>query len=272
MIDTCLVKRAFITYKTSMKLVLISTVAAIGIGLAVMSFTTPSTASAQFDRAAKTQAVSEVVDSRDKYPSKVVELFTSQGCSSCPPADRFIATLSDSPSTIALSFSVTYWDYLGWKDMFGKKDFTTRQKDYARYINVGNLYTPQIVLNGQHHSSRFTRKDIELSRLPDTRPLIDVQLDEQTLKIVEDADINLEDYDLKLVAYQPGMQTTPVNRGENRNRKLQNYNVVSNIYELSKRNQYSMSIKSHDDGLAYVLFASDPTDASVISVTHIGAN
>jgi len=203
-----------------MKLVLISTVAAIGIGLAFTSFTAPSTASAQF----------------------------------------------------ALSFSVTYWDYLGWKDKFGKKDFTKRQKNYARYINVGNLYTPQIVLNGKQHNSGFTRKEIEQTRLPDTRPLIDVETDNETLKIVEDANINLENYDLKLVAYQPGMQTTPVNRGENRNRKLQNYNVVSDIYELSKSNQYSMSIKSHDDSLAYVLFASDPADASVISVTHIGAN
>ena len=253
-------------------MVLISSTAALALGLTMAFLTVPSKATGQSEVDAAPQAVSDVVDSRNKYPTEVVELFTSQGCSSCPPADRFIASLSDSPSTIALSFNVTYWDYLGWKDKFGQREFTKRQKNYARYINVGNLYTPQIVLNGEQHSSRFTREEIKQASLPETRPLIDVAADDEALKIVADSKVDLADYDLSFVAYKPGMQTTPVSRGENRNRKLQNYNVVTGIYPLEKANAYTMDKTGHKDGLGYVLFACDPDSARVISVTHISAN
>ena len=180
-------------------MVLISSAAALALGLTMAFLAVPSKATGQSEVDAAPQAVSDVVDSRNKYPTEVVELFTSQGCSSCPPADRFIASLSDSPSTIALSFNVTYWDYLGWKDKFGQREFTKRQKHYARYINVGNLYTPQIVLNGEQHSSRFTREDIKQASLPETRPLIDVAADDESLKIVADSKVDLADYDLSLI-------------------------------------------------------------------------
>lgn len=81
----------------------------------------------------------------------VVELFTSQGCSSCPAADALLGTLADRPNILALSFSVDYWDYLGWKDTLANHKFTKRQRAYAKARGDGQVYTPQIVVNGARH-------------------------------------------------------------------------------------------------------------------------
>jgi hypothetical protein len=78
----------------------------------------------------------------------VVELFTSQGCSSCPPADAFMAELVQDPGVIALALHVDYWDYIGWADSFADPAFTERQKTYARVIGSRTIYTPQMVVGG----------------------------------------------------------------------------------------------------------------------------
>lgn len=83
----------------------------------------------------------------------VVELFTSQGCSSCPPADAFLAQLAEQrDDVIALALHVDYWDYIGWPDRFAQHAFTKRQKGYARAGGWKTLYTPQAVIDGQHHA------------------------------------------------------------------------------------------------------------------------
>lgn len=81
-------------------------------------------------------------------PKAVVELFTSQGCSSCPPADEFLRELAGRPDVVALSLPVDYWDYLGWKDTLAQPAFTARQRAYASGRNDKQVYTPQIVING----------------------------------------------------------------------------------------------------------------------------
>jgi hypothetical protein len=81
-------------------------------------------------------------------PKSVVELFTSQGCSSCPPADQLLAELAGRPDVLALTFPVDYWDYLGWKDTLAQPAFTARQRAYASARNDKQVYTPQIVVNG----------------------------------------------------------------------------------------------------------------------------
>jgi hypothetical protein len=78
----------------------------------------------------------------------VVELFTSQGCSSCPPADRILSRLASDPDTLALSFPVDYWDYIGWKDTLAAPSYTARQKAYAAASGKGEVYTPQAIVNG----------------------------------------------------------------------------------------------------------------------------
>ena len=79
----------------------------------------------------------------------VVELFQSQGCSSCPPANAHVLALAGRPDILALSWQVTYWDYLGWRDSFGDRAFTARQYDYARGLGHDGVFTPQVVVNGR---------------------------------------------------------------------------------------------------------------------------
>lgn len=81
----------------------------------------------------------------------VVELFTSQGCNSCPPADAVLSELRSMPGVIALAYHVDYWDYLGWKDTLGGASFSQRQYDYAKARGDMDVYTPQIIVNGAAH-------------------------------------------------------------------------------------------------------------------------
>ena len=77
-----------------------------------------------------------------------VELFTSQGCNSCPPADAFLGRLAKRPDIVALSFHVDYWDYIGWKDPFASRETTERQRGYARSLKQRYVYTPEMVVDG----------------------------------------------------------------------------------------------------------------------------
>src|ERR1700678_1390875 len=85
----------------------------------------------------------------DRTHPTVVELFQSQGCSSCPPANANVMALADRPDLLTLSFGVTYWDDLGWKDTFASPQFTARQWDYARALHHTEVFTPQVVVDGR---------------------------------------------------------------------------------------------------------------------------
>ena len=90
----------------------------------------------------------------------VIELFTSQGCSSCPPADALLQTFAKDPTIIALSMPVDYWDYLGWKDTYASPRNTERQRSYAKARGDGAIYTPQAVVNGTIHVNGSSKADI----------------------------------------------------------------------------------------------------------------
>src|SRR5580698_3056008 len=94
-------------------------------------------------------------------PRAVVELFTSQGCSACPPADKLIGELARDPSVIALSMPIDYWDYLGWKDTLADARFSARQKAYSQVRGDREVYTPQVVVNGSVHVIGSDRDAIE---------------------------------------------------------------------------------------------------------------
>ncbi|MEZ5788733.1 MAG: DUF1223 domain-containing protein [Xanthobacteraceae bacterium] len=94
-------------------------------------------------------------------PRAVIELFTSQGCSSCPPADRLLGKLKDDPSLIAVSLPIHYWDYLGWKDTLADPRHTARQKAYSHVRGDRNVYTPQVVVNGAVQALGSDRAAVE---------------------------------------------------------------------------------------------------------------
>src|ERR1043165_5836167 len=105
----------------------------------------------------KTQADKPQID----RPLGVVELFTSQGCNSCPPADALFAELAAKDDIVALSYHVDYWDYLGWKDTLSRKENTERQYDYMRAFGSRSVYTPQAVLNGRAHVNGANRGEVD---------------------------------------------------------------------------------------------------------------
>jgi len=94
-------------------------------------------------------AFAPAAQAADAAHPTVIELFQSQGCSSCPPANANVNALSQRPDVLALSFAVTYWDGLGWKDIFAQPQFTARQWDYARAFGNDQVWTPQVVVNGR---------------------------------------------------------------------------------------------------------------------------
>ena len=103
------------------------------------------------------------LQSAQAEPRAVIELFTSQGCSSCPPADQLLGELTSDASLIAVSVPVDYWDYLGWKDTLADPHNTARQKAYAHARGDGQVYTPQVVVNGTLHALGSDKAAIELA-------------------------------------------------------------------------------------------------------------
>jgi hypothetical protein len=164
----------------------------------------------------------------------VVELFTSQGCSSCPPANANLAAIADRPDVLALSFGVTYWDYLGWKDSFAKAEFTNRQYAYERTLHRATAYTPQMVVNGEMdligNSADELDRNISAAR-KDAQPAPEIRLGEGEVSIGAGAPPE-DTADVWLVRYDPNIVQVPVARGENGGRTLPHKNVVHDFVRL----------------------------------------
>jgi hypothetical protein len=160
----------------------------------------------------------------------VVELFTSQGCSSCPPANANLAAVSNRPDVLALSFGVTYWDYLGWKDTFANPQFTARQVAYERGLGHDGPFTPQIVVNGRADTVGNQRSDIERLIAGAKLSGPDISIADGTARVAAGAADGA--YDVWLVRYDPRTIQVPVARGENGGATLPHKNVVRNLTRL----------------------------------------
>src|ERR1700759_483479 len=135
---------------------------------AMMAYSSISSSISRWSGALSICAIVAIVRPAHADPRAVVELFTSQGCSSCPPADRIIGELAKDPSVIALSMPIDYWDYLGWKDTLADARFSARQKAYSQMRGDREVYTPQVVVNGSAHVVGSDRAGIE-SAIGDTK-------------------------------------------------------------------------------------------------------
>lgn len=170
----------------------------------------------------------------------VVELYTSQGCSSCPPADEFLGKLAKRDDVIALSLHVDYWDYIGWKDIFADPQYTDRQHAYARAAGKRMVYTPQMVIAGQNLV--VGTKPSEVGRLirkhnnAPSKVAISVKRNGDQVQITAKPLVKgLGDLVVQMVRFSDG-QSVRIKRGENAGRKLAYHNVVTGLSVLKTWN------------------------------------
>jgi hypothetical protein len=175
-------------------------------------------------------------------PRAVVELFTSQGCSSCPPADRLMGELAHDPSLVTLSLPVDYWDYLGWKDTLALHGNSSRQRDYALTRGDREVYTPQAVINGLVHALGSDKSAIENAIARTRRSAAPLTLPVKLT--VADGKVNVAipaatgEHASGEVWLFPVTDKTEVKigRGENRGHTLSYYNVVRRWVKLGDWN------------------------------------
>lgn len=164
----------------------------------------------------------------------VVELFTSQGCSSCPPADAYLAELARRGDVLALSLHVDYWNYIGWKDPFSSAWATERQREYGRTLAQRYVYTPEMVVDGAAHAVGSNRADVEgliAAARRQEGPLLAVAREGEALRVSIGAGAGSGT--LLLVRFEHE-HVTKIGRGENGGRTLRNVHVVREIRRIGE--------------------------------------
>jgi hypothetical protein len=174
---------------------------------------------------------------RPPAPPVVVELFTSEGCSSCPPADNVLAVLERS-GVIVLGEHVDYWDSLGWKDRFSSPLFSSRQQDYGNAMRTGNIYTPQVVINGEKEALGSDSRAIQIAISEAARglraPVVLRLSSEQTIAIqVGKLPRGSHKADVLLAVTETGLESN-VSAGENTGHKLRHAAVVRTLSRLAE--------------------------------------
>jgi hypothetical protein len=171
-------------------------------------------------------------------PRATLELFTSQGCSSCPAADRLLGELAKDPTLVAISLPIDYWDYIGWKDTLADRKFSTRQRAYAQMLGARGIYTPQVVVNGLAHVVGSDRAAIE-------RAIVQTRQQSTTLSIP----VTMKVVDGHLVVTVAAAKTASpagdiwlgtvakavtvdIRRGENRGKTITYHHVVRHWHKI----------------------------------------
>ncbi|WP_170325319.1 DUF1223 domain-containing protein [Ruegeria arenilitoris] len=196
----------------------------------------------------------------------VVELFTSQGCSSCPPADRLMHDLAKRDDVIGLALHVDYWDYIGWEDEYADPDHTLRQRAYARQGGRTMIYTPQMVINGQHDVVGAQSRELErlinahLTATPEAEVVAKRSGNEVTVDVAPVELPEGEAYDVRVVQYSP-MRHASIRRGELAGHELDYANVVD-----------SWQVAGQWDGVAPQQFSAELTSdlPAVVLVQRAG--
>jgi hypothetical protein len=215
---------------------------------------------------------------RAEQPMVVVELFTSQGCNACPPADELLARLAKDPGIVALSLHVDYWDYLGWRDRFGRPENTKRQKLYAKAHHARSIYTPQIIVQGRWRTVGSDEIEVlnaiaaaRAQIVPVTRTLLTLP-DRVELRIRPLAEVRFEKNGvLHLVSYDRP-QTVRIERGENEGREITYINVVRDWMQLGvwdgrEEAVYSAPLPVMGQGVAVLL--QDGTAGPILAAARV---
>ena len=190
-------------------------------------------------------------------PKVVLELFTSQGCSSCPSADAYLGELAQTrDDVVALSVHVDYWDYIGWEDRFATPEMTARQKDYARALGIAYVYTPQLVIDGASHvtgsNKHAVKNAIAVSKHADTRRVPVALTSKAPGRLTVEIGASDGYYGAATVwlVSVDRQYTTTVDAGENRGRTLTNYNVVREYRPIGRWIGNAMTLELGPDELS----------------------
>lgn len=219
-----------------------------------------------------------VYHSRSFSSFAVLELFTSEGCSSCPPADRLLPQLAASNANIIpLSFHVDYWDRFGWKDPFSNAAFTDHQREYAKQFQLESIYTPQLVINGEYEmvgsNKRTAESDIKelLSQKSEIQLVIDeIKKDHGKLFVDLHGTSAMNGMDIFAALVLKHVETN-VSAGENKGAKLSHTNVVNTFVKFPAGEKMKFEI-SVPDGIAkdnweLIVFARQQKDLKITAVT-----
>ena len=210
----------------------------------------------------------------------VVELFTAQGCSACPPADAYLGELAQRDDILALGFHVDYWDFIGWSDPYADPVFTRRQQTYAKRLHIPYVFTPQMVVDGILQGSGSNRGtvaryiavaaetekpwvDIDLTHAADGR--VRVRLPEMSYP--GEAEVFLVRYDKQ--------RQTSITRGENIGRDLKNYNVVRQFQPIATWRGQALDLtiplrhEGEEQQTTYAVIMQEPTTGRIVGATYI---
>jgi hypothetical protein len=189
----------------------------------------------------------------------VVELYTSHGCSSCPPADRVLGELSTLPNVIALAFHVDYWDNIGWRDHYSIPNAVERQHRYVQSLGLSSAFTPQAIVDGRSSFVGSDKRQI-LDALADpvgqTVP-VSIEVSDGMLIVGVPERQDRKNYQVFVAAYLP-QATTPVGRGENTGRTLQEFNIVRQFRSIGTWSGHAAVFRATVDSF--------PADASRVAV------
>jgi hypothetical protein len=190
-------------------------------------------------------------------PPVVIELFTSQGCSSCPPADAFMGELVGKPNVIGLSLNVDYWDYIGWRDTLASPANTKRQYEYARKRGDNRVYTPQMVINGHRHVIGSDRPEVLRIIAEESRRTARSVVDLSIAVGPAPSDILRRESALLLITLLP-VVTVKIEKGENSGAQVSYFNVVRRIMPIGMWQGDASSVRLPKEDLL-----SDPLEGCV---------
>lgn len=175
----------------------------------------------------------------------VVELFTSQSCSSCPAADKVFGEVIKREGVLGLAFHVDYWNYLNWKDTFSSPESTRRQRDYAQSLHSSQVYTPQLIVNGRHVvSAGSPEKLIKVMDAAGTGSALPVAVKAELFngRLHVSAGAGSGEANLVLAVFDE-LETVNIERGENSGKKLVNHNAVTSLRTIGMWKGKAMEVE-----------------------------
>lgn len=209
----------------------------------------------------------------------VVELYTSQGCTQCPRANRLLGMFAREDGVLALTFPVGIWDYLGWRDTYARPEHSDRQRAYSRALRVRGRFTPQLVINGASQVSASdwdqARATYDTQRAEGWPPGPDVsisRLRNNRVRVTVGARSNAAAADVWLMAYDPGPLTVIVTGGANRNRTIAHYNLVRWVERLDGWNGRSSWYERQRCAPECAVVVQEPNGGRILAAAYTGEN